>query len=116
MNTLVHFYVAGSYTAPTEAGILMNIKAAILGALDVMLARGWHPVVPHTSQPPHVSWDEAMDYCRAIIRKLSPARDFLVVLPGWEASRGAREEVQLAMDLGIRVLKLEDVLSGRGGE
>ena len=42
---------------------------------------------------------------------MSPTRDCLALLPGWEASKGACEERALALALGLPVYDLAD-LSG----
>ena len=103
-------YVAGSYSADTRTRILQNISAALVAAC-MLTKRGYFPIVPHTSGSHHGSWDEAMDKCRRTIRGMSPTRDCLALLPGWEASKGACEERALALALGLPVYDLAD-LSG----
>jgi len=48
--------------------------------------------------------------CRATIRGMDPAHDMLVLIPGWEESRGACEERELALELGLPVLTLDQAL------
>lgn len=45
---------------------------------------------------------------RNIIRGLNPKTDALVALPGWQSSRGAREEVALAQ--GVPVLTVRETM------
>ena len=103
-------YVAGSYTADTRTRTLQNISKALVAAC-ALAKQGVHPIVPHTSGSHRATWDEAMDRCRAIIRGMDPSRDYLVLLPGWEDSRGAQEERELALSWDISVLTLEEALT-----
>ena len=50
------------------------------------------------------------DYMRKDIRALMDC-NHVVVLPGWQASKGAKIEVRLALDLGMKVSNLADVLA-----
>lgn len=103
-----HAYIAGPYTHESHTQILENVDAA-LDAGIAAAARGYAPIVPHTAGSHRVTWDVAMVRCRDLIRGMDPTRDILVALPNWAESRGAREEVGLAMELGIRVVQLEDL-------
>ena len=102
-------YVAGSYSHETKDGILANIRAAIDGAAKVHEA-GYAPIIPHTMfHHRDTDWETAMVRCRDLIRSLDPKRDVVVLLPGWQHSRGAMEEFLIALFLGIKVLDLDDV-------
>lgn len=83
--------------------MLLNIQTA-LEAARLVAAAGLFPILPHTMGSHESDWETAMKTCRALIRGLDPARDILVTLPNWAESRGAREEVALAIRLGIRVV------------
>lgn len=96
-------YIAGPYTHADETGVLDNISIALAAAL-LVARRGWHPIVPHTMGTHKATWEEAMVCCRALVRGLDPLLDAVIALEGWEQSRGAREEVSLALSLGIRVM------------
>lgn len=52
-----------------------------------------------------MSWEDCM---RADIKALCDC-DTLVMLPGWENSKGAHLEVHIAHRLGIRVVGLTDI-------
>lgn len=104
-------YVAGPYTHPTDEGTRAHIRSA-LGYAHALVASGWHPIVPHAMGPHRLSWEEAMLRCRMLIRGLDPKRDVLVTLPGWTESRGAREEVALAVSLEIPVLTVLKAMEG----
>lgn len=96
-------YLAGPYTHPTDEGARAHIRSA-LGYAHALVAAGWFPIVPHCMGPHRTTWEDAMARCRYLIRGLDPKRDVLVALPGWMDSRGAREEVSLAVALQIPVL------------
>ena len=53
-------------------------------------------------QPTAPTW---ADYMRADIRALV-ACEAIALLPGWEQSRGARREVSIAEDLGMRRVEI----------
>jgi hypothetical protein len=102
-------YVAGSCSHPTEEGTLSHIRAA-LGHAHALTAAGWHCIVPHVMGSHRASWDEAMDRCRSLVRSLDPRTDALVTLPGWQNSKGAREEVALARAIGLPVLTVLEAI------
>jgi len=104
-------YVAGRYTAPTRTQEVQNIYAALKAAC-ALTKKGWRPIVPHAAGSHRVTWDEAMDRCLSTIQGMTPERDCLVLLPGWEESRGAVEERELATALGLPVLTLDEALAG----
>ena len=69
-----------------------NAEASRLRALG-------HHVENPAETPPQDDWAA---YMRRSIRQMLTC-DMVVLLPGWEASRGACIETHLAMDLGIPV-------------
>lgn len=108
MNT-PQVYVAGAYTAGTTAQVRENIADALRAGLQ--LARlGFFPIVPHAMGSHRTSWEDAMARCRVTISAMDPARDMLVLLPGWENSRGAGQERDLAIFLGVPVRTLAEVV------
>ena len=54
------------------------------------------------SQPPAPTWAE---YMRTDLRALLDC-EAIALLPGWEQSRGARCEVSIAEDLGMRRVEI----------
>lgn len=106
-------YIAGAYTAPTAAGIVANCNAAHALAKRVR-AFGLVPFVPHTglaggvtdlafARPfydlPTLTWEEAMVDCRELLQRC----DAVLMVEGWESSKGATEERELAKERGIPV-------------
>lgn len=59
------------------------------------------------SQPPAPTWAE---YMRTDLRAMLDC-EMIAVLPGWEHSRGARCEVSLAAELGMRRCTIAEALS-----
>ena len=57
--------------------------------------------------PPAPTW---VDYMRADVRALLEC-DVIATLPGWEQSRGARIEVSIAAELGMRRCTIAEALS-----
>lgn len=102
-------YIAGPYSAENPANVRANVWDALHAGIRAAKA-GYLPIVPHSMGPHHgVSWEEAMTRCRDLIRGLEPGRDILVAMPTWADSRGAREEVGLAIELRIPVVQLADL-------
>jgi nucleoside 2-deoxyribosyltransferase len=66
-------------------------------------------VVDPTQLCPEGSRPTWLDYMRADIKALVDC-DSVLILPGWEESRGARVERMLAEALGIPVSEYEGVL------
>lgn len=102
-------FISGAYTDPDHPRVLRNIAAALEAGRSAA-AMGWAPIVPHAMfNHRETDWETAMTRCRALIRGLEPGRDILVALPAWAESRGAREEVALALSLGVEVVQLYDL-------
>ena len=59
---------------------------------------------PATQIPASSSWEQAMHRCLSEITNY----DTVVLLPGWNASRGARLESDVALACGIHVVNLSE--------
>lgn len=59
---------------------------------------------PATQIPSSSSWEQAMRRCLSEITEY----DTIVMLPGWDDSRGARLERDVALACGMRVLELNE--------
>ncbi len=93
-------YVAGKFSAPTRAEVELNIKAA--ERYGILLTNvGAFAVVPHTNTG-HPRYAELQSYEFFIAGTLALCRacDAILLIPGWESSRGARGEATEMMRLG----------------
>ncbi|MGR3991613.1 DUF4406 domain-containing protein [Pseudomonas sp. 1121_17] len=66
-----------------------------------MRAEGWH--VENPAEHGHVEGAEWADYLRFDIGRLSTC-EAMMLLPGWARSRGARLEVHIAKEIGMRLM------------
>jgi hypothetical protein len=62
--------------------------------------------------PPCGTW---LAYMRMAIPQVAKA-DVIVLLPGWENSRGAKVEYQLAIGLGLKVWPIDFALTRTAGK
>jgi hypothetical protein len=111
-------YIAGPYTAPDAFQIAEHINAALVVGKAVERL-GQVALIPHIAAGDffcfvarsqdgercpalyslETPWETAMDRCRALL----PLCAAVVMVEGWEHSRGACEEKALAEALGIPV-------------
>jgi hypothetical protein len=104
-------YVAGRYSGSPEE-VHRNVLTALEAGAKIAEVRGWLPIIPHVQGDHRITWEEALTKCQGTILGLNPCWDMVVLLPGWEESRGARKEKQLAERLGLKILTLEEALGG----
>lgn len=104
------FYLAGAYTAETDAERLKNIERAMVAGLFLLERKAWFPIIPHCSMNHTTDWPTAMAICCATVSSLNKETDCVVMMPGWERSKGATEERELAIGLGIPVYELTSVI------
>lgn len=95
-------YIAGPVT-----GIPNDNKDAFTSALRRLIVAGYCPSVPHLVVPSGASWEEAMKLSVALMMQA----DGVALLNGWQTSRGARIEYDLARDLGMPAYGVEHWLT-----
>lgn len=90
-------YVAGPYTAPTSAEVDTNIMRA-REAGKVVCGLGAYPIIPHANTShfegaaPDSFWLPAtLEACRRC--------DAILILRGWQSSKGTLGELELMRDL-----------------
>ena len=101
-------YISGPYSAGHGRTVEDNIAVARRYAVAAANA-GWMPFTPHLNTAgfeidcPEISHQEWLDGDLAILRALSQAGVAVLLLPGWEQSKGARLERDWAIHLNLKV-------------
>ena len=101
-------YISGPYSAGNGRTVADNIAIARKYAVAAVKA-GWFPFTPHLNTAhfedfcPNVSHQEWLDGDLTILRALSHANVAVLLLPGWEQSKGARLERDWAIHLNLEV-------------
>jgi hypothetical protein len=96
-------YIAGPMSGPPD----YNYPAFDTAELKLRLRCHQVENPAKNPVPPCGSW---LGYMRTAVAQLARC-DAVVMLQGWESSRGARVEFQLAHGLGLEVMTLERLLS-----
>jgi hypothetical protein len=95
------YYVAGPYRAGTPWLVEQNIRRAEFVSLSLW-QHGIPNVCPHTQGrffDKEIPDDIILDGMKAVMLTCHG----VVVLPGWEFSKGTREEIEVAVRAGMRV-------------
>ena len=102
-------YLSGPYSPGNGRTIAENI--AIARSYAVAAARkGWMPFTPHLNTAhlevdgPNISHEEWLAGDLAILDRLDPATDAMLLLPDWIESPGAVREYHRAVARGIEVI------------
>jgi hypothetical protein len=103
----MRIYLAGPYTPidGREETRLANIRAASDTA-KLLLKLGHTPFCPHTMT---AGWEDTCaydDFLRMDLEWLKQS-DAIVLLPGWQSSRGARLEYEEALKEGLVIFDLQ---------
>jgi hypothetical protein len=100
-------YLSGPITASVHGSVEEHVAAGLRVYL-ALVKRGVPTVCPQLSgafpSAWQVSWEEWLAHDFAVIERCT----HVVLLPGWETSRGARAEKGYAEEIGVRVLEWWD--------
>lgn len=101
-------YVAGAYSADNVLGVLGNIRNGLRLATEVFLV-GYAPFCPWLDHQFHFMLRDGEDltvqhYYDYSITWLDVS-DAVLLVPGWEQSRGTQNEIKRADDLNIPVFR-----------
>ena len=94
-------YVAGAFRANTQWGIMLNVRKAEDVSLELW-KRGCAVICPHTmtqhfqDECPDKVWLEG---CIELLKRC----DAIFMVDGWTTSRGSREELKIAEQLGMPI-------------
>lgn len=93
-------YIAGPYSAPTDAEIDLNVNHA-RRVRDELVAKGWAVICPHanTAYMDNAHPDVYYTMDLAMLARC----DAIMMLDGWEKSKGARMEFAFALTRTITV-------------
>lgn len=110
-------YLAGPYRAKTIFGVLWNIRKARRVAIKLW-KWGYAVICPHanTALFPH---EGKINYIKGdleIILRMREGHDYMIMLPGWQKSEGAKAELERAHNISLKVYEWEydkDLLKAR---
>jgi hypothetical protein len=95
-------YVAGKYRGNVDENIAHAKREAIK-----LWGQGYAVICPHLNTAnfdglcPDAVWLEGD---LEIIKRLNPAMDIIYMLKGWEDSKGATKEYELALQMGLSIM------------
>lgn len=108
-------YIAGRYRAETPEAVELNIRAAeFMGKL--VAEKGYYPVIPHANTRNFERLCNAPDefYLDGTL-ELMKACEYVLMIPGWRESSGARNEHDVALEKGLFVYySIEDLPKQKG--
>lgn len=103
-------YIAGPYTAKSRWDVTCNVNAAKRVALEVGTL-GLFPVTPHVLGSGFEDCQTEEFWYRGTLELLRRC-DAVILVPGWENSKGATEERRAALELGLPVFERVADLEG----
>lgn len=111
---MIKVYVAGAYSADNVLDVLKNIGRGEHLATELFLM-GFAPFVPWHDKDFIIKKPEA-EYTVSMFYEYSMAWlevcDVLILVPGWEDSKGTKAEIDRATELGIPICaSIEELLA-----
>jgi len=99
-------YIAGPYRAKNKLGIASNILKAYKVAMEYW-RKGYTVITPHLNSAFMDGIIPDSNFLKRDLELLQFA-DVMVVLPGWERSKGTQKELWCARQMGIKVIWVEN--------
>jgi len=99
-------FISGKFRGSNHWQIHLNVLKAE-AVVPKLIGLGYIPYCPHlitANLQGHFSDDVFLDMCLEYIRQMNPKTDIMFMLEGWQESRGAGEEYELARELGITII------------
>jgi len=103
-------YISGPYSTGNGRTVAENIAVARAHAVAAA-KKGWMPLCPHLNTAgfevdcPEISHEEWLAGDITILRSLDPAGAAMLLLPGWEESKGAGLERDWAICLNLEIFE-----------
>jgi hypothetical protein len=100
-------YIAGPYTASTEAEVITNVRLAEIAGQEI-LEKGFLPIIPHKITSHWDTWGRLThwtheewiyQFCKPLLLRC----DCLLLIEGWTDSKGAKLEHSIAIDAHIPI-------------
>ena len=105
-------YIAGAYTARHAYQVKRNIIKADLLAIEVeLLGLDLFPCVPHTNTSHHEGTRDGDYFIEGTLEWMRRC-DTVLVVPGYEASKGTKGEIEEAMKMFAEAEKINPGLDG----
>ena len=99
---MIKVYVAGPYSADNILDVLKNIRTGV-SAATLLLQNGFAVYCPFVDFQFGLSDSLPMDVYKNNSLAFLDSCDVILMLPNWEHSKGAREELKVAMFKNMRV-------------
>jgi len=118
-------YVAGPFNSNGAVGVLGNMRRGIRTCIELLVKHNFAPFCPWNDAFFALLTDEEIPIEKFYAYSLAwlEKSDAVLVLPGWENSKGTCREMARASDLGIPIffdidalLEWRDELDQRGAE
>jgi hypothetical protein len=99
-------YVAGKYTGKTWSEIEDNIRKAEEVSIQ-LIQRGWAVITPHKNTGHYeiyekvagITYNDWIEISKTLLSKC----DAIIMLHGWQSSKGARIEYDFACEMGMPI-------------
>lgn len=100
-------FISGAYSGTPEE-IERNL-AKSSWVVEIATKAGWIPICPHIFWHPYAELQDYEFWLEGALGLIETCR-ILILVPGWETSSGVAKELELARELGIRILTVEELL------